>query len=72
MAQIIRITWFWVIFEGVYKIVDGKALFMPVETGIISGTLIEITSGLQADEEIISGSFKVLRTLKDNDPVKQE
>ncbi len=59
-------------FEGVYKIVDGKALFTPVETGIISGTLIEITSGLQADEEIISGSFKVLRTLKDHDPVKKE
>jgi HlyD family secretion protein len=59
-------------FEGVYKIVDGKALFSPVETGIISETLIEITSGLEADEEIISGSFKVLRTLKDNDPVKQE
>ena len=59
-------------FEGVYKIVDGKALFMPVETGIISETLIEITSGLQADEEIISGPFKVLRTLKDNDPVKKE
>ena len=59
-------------FEGVYKIVDGKAQFVPVETGIISGTLIEITSGLQADEEIISGSFKVLRTLKDHDPVKKE
>lgn len=59
-------------FEGVYKIVDGKARFVPVETGIISGTLIEITSGLQADEEIISGSFKVLRTLKDHDPVKKE
>ncbi len=59
-------------FEGVYKIVDGKALFTPVETGIISGTLIEITSGLKADEEIISGSFKVLRTLKDHDPVKKE
>ena len=59
-------------FEGVYKIVDGKALFTPVETGIISETLIEITSGLEADEEIISGPFKILRTLKDNDPVKQE
>ena len=59
-------------FEGVYSIVDGKALFIPVETGIISGTLIEVTSGLEKDEEIISGSFKVLRTLKDNDAVKKE
>ncbi len=59
-------------FEGVFKIVDGEALFTPVETGIISETLIEITSGLEAEEEIISGSFKVLRTLKDNDPVKKE
>jgi len=59
-------------FEGVYKIVDGKAFFSPVETGIISETMIEITSGLEPDEEIIAGSFKVLRTLKDGDPVKKE
>ena len=59
-------------FEGVYRIIDGKARFTPVETGILSGTLIEITSGLEADEEIISGSFTVLRTLKDHDPVKKE
>lgn len=59
-------------FEGVYKIVDGKAHFTTVETGILSGTLIEIISGLEEGEEIISGSFKVLRTLKDHDPVKKE
>lgn len=59
-------------FEGVYRISDGKALFTPVETGILSGTLIEIVSGLKADEEIISGPFKVLRTLKDYDPVTKD
>jgi len=59
-------------FEGVYKLEEGKAVFTPVETGILSGTLIEIVAGLEAEEEIISGPFKVLRTLKDNDPVKKD
>ena len=51
---------------------DGRASFRKVETGIKGDQEIEIKSGLSKDEEIITGPYKTLRTLKDKDPVKRE
>jgi len=56
--------------QGVFVIRGGKAVFAPVETGITGTTDIEVTSGLQQGEEIVTGSYKVLRTLKNEAPVK--
>ena len=56
--------------QGVFVIRGGKAVFAPVETGITGTTDIEVTSGLQQGEEIVTGSYKVLRTLKHEAPVK--
>ncbi|HVP52986.1 MAG TPA: efflux RND transporter periplasmic adaptor subunit [Terriglobales bacterium] len=56
--------------QGVFVIRDGKAVFVPVETGITGTTDIEITSGLQLGDEIVVGSYKVLRTLKNEARVK--
>lgn len=56
--------------EGVFKIVDGLAKFVPVKTGIADRQNIEVISGLSEGEEIITGSFRILRTLKDDDRVK--
>jgi len=56
--------------QGVFVIRGGKAVFVPVETGITGTTDIEITSGLKPDEEIVIGSYKVLRTLKNDARVK--
>jgi HlyD family secretion protein len=58
-------------FEGVFKIVDAKAEFTPVETGIVSESQIEILSGLEEGVEIVTGSYKTLRTLKDGDRIKK-
>ncbi len=58
--------------EGVFVVNAGKAHFRPVKTGIMGDTDIEITDGLNAGDEIVTGSYKTLRTLKDEAKVKQE
>jgi HlyD family secretion protein len=56
--------------EGVF-VVDGKeAVFTPVTTGISDQQNIEIKSGLDADQQVITGSYKTLRSLKNGDKVK--
>ena len=57
-------------FEGVFQVVEGKAEFVPIETGILGDTEIEVISGLDESTVIVTGSFKTLRALKDGDPVK--
>ncbi len=56
--------------QGVFVIRNKKAEYVPVETGISGTTDIEITKGLQEGDEIITGSYKVLRTLKPGTSVK--
>jgi HlyD family secretion protein len=56
--------------QGVFVINAKKAVFRPVETGIAGVTDIEITKGLQAGDEIVVGSYKALRTLKPESPIK--
>jgi len=41
-----------------------------VKTGIIGETDIEISQGLQEGDEIVVGSYKTLRTLKDQAKIK--
>ena len=56
--------------EGVFVVTDGKAVFREIKTGIADQQSIEVITGLTKDEEIITGSFRMLRELKDGDPVK--
>jgi len=56
--------------QGVFVVNGKKAVFRPVETGISGVTDIEITKGLQLGDEIVVGSYKALRTLKPEAPVK--
>ena len=49
---------------GVFVIRNKKdAVFVPVTTGISGTTDIEVNSGLKEGDEIVTGSYKVLRTL---------
>ncbi len=50
--------------QGVFVIRDRKAEFLPVQTGITGTTDIEVLSGLKPGDEIVTGSYKVLRTLR--------
>jgi HlyD family secretion protein len=56
--------------QGVFVVNAKKAVFRPVKTGISGVTDIEITDGLQTGDEIVIGSYKALRTLKPEAPVK--
>lgn len=56
--------------QGVFVVRNGKVTFVQVQTGISGITDIEITSGLKEGDEIVTGSYKALRTLKPDTPVK--
>jgi HlyD family secretion protein len=56
--------------EGVFVVNNGVVSFRPVKTGIIGETDIEVTDGLKEGDEIVTGSYKTLRTLKDQAKVK--
>ncbi|MGB6625823.1 MAG: efflux RND transporter periplasmic adaptor subunit, partial [Candidatus Acidiferrales bacterium] len=56
--------------QGVFVIRDRKATFVPVQTGITGITDIEVISGLKAGDEIVTGSYKALRTLRSGATVK--
>jgi HlyD family secretion protein len=59
--------------EGVFVIDENKvARFRVVKTGITGESEIEVLDYLKEGEEIVSGSFQTLRTIKDGTAVKIE
>jgi HlyD family secretion protein len=59
--------------KGVYVLdKDNKVKFVEVVTGITGESDIEITSGLGANTEVITGPSRILKTLKVGDKVKKQ
>ena len=63
--------------QGVYTVVsDAKGRlvvnFVPVTTGITGSTDIEVLSGLKEGDKIVTGRYKVLRTLASGTKVKED
>jgi HlyD family secretion protein len=56
--------------QGVFVIRNRKAEFVPVQTGITGSNDIEVLTGLKEGDEIVTGSYKVLRTLRPRTTVK--
>jgi len=56
--------------DGVFVVDDKEVNFVPVRTGISDQQNIEIISGLEEEQKIVTGSYKTLRSLKDGDKVK--
>jgi len=56
--------------QGVFVIRNKKAVFVPVTTGITGTTDIEVLDGLKDGDEVITGSYKVLRSLRPGSSVK--
>jgi HlyD family secretion protein len=56
--------------QGVFVVRNRKAEFVPVTSGVTGTTDIEVLDGLQEGDEIITGSYKVLRTLRPGSGVK--
>jgi HlyD family secretion protein len=63
--------------QGVYVIstnAKGKLVvnFVPVTTGITGSTDIEVLSGLKEGDKIVTGRYKVLRTLASGTKIKED
>ena len=62
--------------QGVFvvKSIQGKlrAVFTPVTTGITGTTDMEVVSGLTQGQEIVTGPFTTLRTLKNGSLIKRD
>ena len=58
--------------QGVFVVRGGIATFVPVKTGIMGTTEVEISEGLEDGEEVVSGSYKALRTLKNGAKIRVE
>ena len=56
--------------QGVFVIKGDQATFRKVETGITGATDIEVLSGLAEGDEIITGSYKIIRTIKNEARIK--
>ena len=56
--------------QGVFVVRNGKAEFQKVDTGITGATDIEVTSGLNEGDQIVTGSYKVIRTLRNSARIK--
>ncbi|MCA1732588.1 MAG: efflux RND transporter periplasmic adaptor subunit, partial [Acidobacteria bacterium] len=60
--------------EGVFLFddADQTVKFVPVTTGLTGDVLIEIESGLEPAQKIVTGPFSALREISDGDKVKLE
>ena len=58
--------------EGVFVFENGAAKFAPVKTGLAGDSNIEIVTGLQDGQRIVTGPFRALRDIKDGSKVKEQ
>jgi HlyD family secretion protein len=57
--------------QGVFVIGgNGQAVFHKVETGITGATDIEVLSGLNESDQIITGTYQVIRTIRNEAQIK--
>lgn len=58
--------------KGVYILDGNKAKFVEVTTGITGESDIEVKSGLEENQEVITGPSRILNTLKEGTQVKKQ
>jgi HlyD family secretion protein len=56
--------------QGVFIVNAGKAQFREIKTGITGATDIEVLSGLNQGDQIVTGSYEVIRTIRNDAKVK--
>jgi HlyD family secretion protein len=56
--------------EGVFVVSGKQALFRPVKTGVLGESDIEVLEGVKEGDEVVTGSYKTLRTLRNEAHVK--
>lgn len=59
--------------QGVFvRGADGKALFRPVKTGLMSEMDVELREGLKEGEEVITGPLASLRRMEEGSPLRMD
>lgn len=58
--------------KGVFLVRGGKARFAEISTGIADQKRIEVLTGVNESDTVISGPYRVLRTVKEGDEIKTE
>lgn len=58
--------------EAVFVVQDGVATLIPVITGVAGEEYIQIRSGLQPGQQVITGPFNSLRELRNGERVESE
>ncbi|RZU39061.1 efflux RND transporter periplasmic adaptor subunit [Edaphobacter modestus] len=62
--------------QGVYVLRNDRkklrAVFVPISTGVTGATEIEVLGGLKQGDELVTGRYKTLRTLKSGTIVKRD
>src|SRR6185437_8763997 len=56
--------------QGVFVVNGEKAQFRKVDTGITGSTDIEVLSGLKPGDQVITGSYQVIRTIRNDAKIK--
>jgi len=56
-------------FEGVFVMRNGRSEFVPVTTGIAGERFFEVLSGLREGDEVITGPFASVRSLREGETV---
>jgi HlyD family secretion protein len=55
--------------EGVYVVQAGKVKFQKIQTGLAGELAVEIKDGVSSGQDVVTGPFKALRSIKDGDKV---
>lgn len=56
--------------QGVFVVRKDHAIFVPVKTGIMGEMNVQVLSGLKPGDVIVTGSYAVLRTLRDHTKIR--
>jgi len=57
-------------FEGVFVARTGRAVFVPVKTGIAGERYFEVLEGLTETDDVITGPFASVRSLREGDAIR--
>ena len=56
--------------QGVFVVNADKAEFHKVDTGIAGATDIEVLTGIEPGDQIVTGSYKAIRSMRNGVRVK--